>query len=68
MTVTTASTETATGHTEEEAYAKLVDQINKLKKEAEARGEHLYWNETDLSETEIMWSKKKSSPLSISEA
>lgn len=53
VTVTTASPETATGHTEEEAYAKLVDQINKLKKEAEARGEHLYWNETDLSETEI---------------
>lgn len=53
VTIDTASSATATDHDEDKAYQKLLAEINRLKKEATARGEVLFWDETNLSETEI---------------
>lgn len=53
VTIVTASSATATGHDEATAYQKLLDEINRLKKEAADRGEELFWDNTNLSKTEI---------------
>ncbi|MDD6630525.1 MAG: hypothetical protein PUE74_06440 [Faecalibacterium sp.] len=53
VTIDTASSATATGHDEATAYQKLLDEINRLKKEAADRGEELFWDNTNLSKTEI---------------
>ena len=53
VTIDTTSSATATGHDEATAYQKLLEEINRLKKEAADRGEELFWNEENLSEKEI---------------
>lgn len=53
VTIDTASSATATDHDEDKAYQKLLDEINRLKKEAADRGEELFWNEENLSKKEI---------------
>lgn len=53
VTIDTTSSATATGHDEATAYQKLLEEINRLKKEAADRGEELFWNEENLSKKEI---------------
>ena len=53
VTIDTASSATATDHDEDKAYNKLLQEINRLKKEAADRGEELFWNEDNLSKKEI---------------
>ena len=53
VTIDTTSSATATDHDEDKAYQKLLDEINRLKKEAADRGEELFWNEENLSKKEI---------------
>lgn len=53
VTIDTTSSATATGHDEATAYQNLLQEINRLKKEAADRGEALFWNEENLSEKEI---------------
>lgn len=53
VTIDTASSATATDHDKDKAYQKLLEEINRLKKEAADRGEVLFWNEENLSEKEI---------------
>ena len=53
VTIDTASSATATDHDEDKAYQKLLEEINRLKKEAADRGEELFWNEDNLSKKEI---------------
>ena len=53
VTIDTTSSATATGHDEATAYQKLLDEIKRLKKEAADRGEELFWDNTNLSKTEI---------------
>lgn len=53
VTIDTASSATATDHDEAKAYQKLLEEINRLKKEAADRGEVLFWNKDNLSEKEI---------------
>lgn len=53
VTIETTSSATATDHDEDAAYNKLLQEINRLKKEAADRGEVLFWNEENLSEKEI---------------
>ena len=53
VTIDTTSSATATDHDKDTAYEKLRLEIERLKKEATARGEELFWDKTNLSETEI---------------
>lgn len=53
VTIDTTSSATATDHDEDKAYQKLLEEINRLKKEAADRGEELFWNEDNLSKKEI---------------
>ena len=53
VTIETTSSATATDHDKDKAYQKLLEEINRLKKEAADRGEVLFWNEDNLSEKEI---------------
>ena len=54
VTIDTASSATATDHDKDKAYEKLLEEINRLKKEAADRGEVLFYDEdTNLSEKEI---------------
>lgn len=53
VTIETTSSATATDHDKDKAYQKLLEEINRLKKEAADRGEVLFWNEENLSEKEI---------------
>ena len=53
VTIETTSSATATDHDEDQAYQKLLKEINRLKKEAADRGEELFWNEDNLSKKEI---------------
>lgn len=53
VTIDTTSSATATDHDKDKAYQKLLEEINRLKKEAADRGEVLFWNEENLSEKEI---------------
>lgn len=53
VTIDTTSSATATGHDEATAYQNLLQEINRLKKEAADRDEALFWNEENLSEKEI---------------
>ena len=53
VTIDTASSATATDHDEDKAYNKLLQEINRLKKEAADRGEELFWKEDNLSKKEI---------------
>ena len=53
VTIDTTSSATATDHDEDKAYNKLLQEINRLKKEAADRGEELFWNEDNLSKKEI---------------
>lgn len=53
VTIETTSSATATDHDKDKAYQKLLEEINRLKKEAADRGEVLFWNKENLSEKEI---------------
>lgn len=53
VTIDTTSSATATDHDEDKAYQKLLEEINRLKKEAADHGEELFWNEENLSKKEI---------------
>ena len=53
VTIETTSSATVTDHDEDQAYQKLLKEINRLKKEAADRGEELFWNEDNLSKKEI---------------